>query len=199
MSHFTRKAPRRVLAGALAMLFALFSLHTPARAEYWDDAGNRAVACRENKTSCLILQMTMMGGFDAIDTADNLSVRVMSAALSMLLAVTEADFAHFTEEFGAEIETVRGNYYIALGNCLLADIILSPAQDDAAAVQARQVLKLFLEHSGAPSKREQMAIIRSGMTDDLVATLATAAGVPADFVEYLVYSDDWRVFGGGAP
>ena len=83
-------------------------------------------------------------------------------------------------------------WYIALGNCLWADILAEPDAGDERTQAARRVMLLFLEPANTSSAREQQATIRSRLTDEIIAEIAQAVGVTAAFVEHVVYSDDWR-------
>ena len=135
------KALRR-LALLLAALLAL-PWAALAEDEYWD-AYDRPVVCCEDRTGCEVLQMVMMGSFAALQPTDSLTVRVMSAALPALCDVTDADFSHFCEEFSVDEGTVRRLYYVAMANCLWADMRISPDAGGAAGA-ARRVLLLFLD------------------------------------------------------
>lgn len=179
---------------ALALLLLALTLSLPARpapAEYWDDVAKRPVVCCDDRAGCQILQMVMMGSFVGFDPDDSLSVRVLSAALPRLCAITQEDIAHFIDEFDVPEEVIRRFHYIALGHGLWADIIASPTLDDARATDARRVLLVFLNPASEKNGLEQMALIRLGITDELIETLAQAAALPVGFVEYLIYDDDW--------
>ena len=127
------KALRR-LALLLAALLAL-PWAALAEDEYWDAYG-RPVVCCEDRTGCEVLQMVMMGSFAALQPTDSLTVRVMSAALPALCDVTDADFSHFCEEFSVDEGTVRRLYYVAMANCLWADMLISPDAGGAAGAAA---------------------------------------------------------------
>lgn len=172
------------------LLAALLVLPWAALAgdEYWE-AGDRPVVCCENRAGCEVLQMVMMGSFAALRPTDNLTVRVMSAALPALCDVTDADFSHFCEEFSVDEGTARRLYYVAIANCLWADIRLSPDVGGAAGA-ARQVLLLFLDPDSEENAEEQMKIIRAGMDEELIARMSTETGLPTDFIAYLTLGDD---------
>ncbi len=176
---------------ALILLLALLAALSTARAEYWEDITERPFVCCDDRSGCQVLQMVMIGSFDGFDVGDSLSVRVFSAALPRLSAVTEDDIEHFVEEYGVDEAVARRNYNVALGHCLWADILTFPETDDARANEARRVLLIFLDPSSEPNGLEQMAIIRANIDDALVCTLAEAASLPVNFVEYLVYDSDW--------
>ena len=176
---------------ALILLLALLSALSPASAEYWEDVTDRPFVCCDDRGGCQVLQMVMTGSFDGFDISDSLSVRVFSAALTRLCAVSEEDVAHFIKEFGVDEAVARRNYNVALGHCLWADILTFPVLDDLRATDARRVLLLFLDPSSEPNGLEQMALIRASIDDALVNMLAEAASLPASFVEYLVYDSDW--------
>lgn len=171
---------------ALALALALFC--GAALAEYWTQSESRPTCC-DDRPGCLALQTVMLGTFDPFDPDDSLSVRVFSAALPRLTAVTQDDLSHFSESCGVELERLRECFYIALRNCLWADILLSPDQADVAAEQSRDVLLLFLnpEIEGA---QEQMDAIRAHTGPEEIAILAESAGLPVDFVDALIQGDD---------
>lgn len=179
-------AIRRLAALALALLLCAAG---GARAEYWDAWADRPVVCCEGRAGCEVLQMVMMGSFSAAEEADSLTTRVMAAALSALCEVTDADFAHFCDEFGEQETDVRALYYLAVGNCLRADMRIAPDSGGAAGA-ARRVLQLFLEPESEPDAEAQMEIIREGMTEDVIATMAAETGLPEDFIAYLTLGSD---------
>lgn len=150
------------------LLAALLTLPWVALAEdeYWDAYG-RPVVCCEDRTGCEVLQMVMMGSFAALQPTDSLTVRVMSAALPALCDVTDADFSHFCEEFSVDEGTVRRLYYVAMANCLWADMLISSDAGGAAGA-ARRVLLLFLDPDSEENAEEQMEIIRAGMDRELI-------------------------------
>lgn len=171
----------------LLILLALL-LISPAQAAYWEDSPDLPVVCREDDSGCQILQMVMRGSFDFFDPADLLSGRVLSAALDSLCVVDDEDFAHFVDMFGVEEAVIRRYYYIALANCLWADIVTGsdPVSNE------EHVLLLFLDPSTEENAQTQMDTIRSRMSDDSIDALAQAVGVPSDFVYYLIYSESWH-------
>ena len=180
------KALRR-LALLLAALLAL-PWAALAEDEYWD-AYDRPVVCCEDRTGCEVLQMGMMGSFAALQPTDSLAVRVMSAALPALCDVTDADFSHFCEEFSVDEGTVRRLYYVAMANCLWADMRISPDVGGAAGA-ARRVLLLFLDPDSEENAEEQMEIIRAGMDETLIERMSAETGLPADFIAYLMLGND---------
>lgn len=78
------------------------------------------------------------------------------------------------------------NYYAALGNCLWADIIISPLAEDADEQNARTVLHLFLASNGDASAAAQQEIIRRNATSETIAVIAEKGQVPVGFVEYVI-------------
>lgn len=172
----------------LAALLLACLLPSCALAGYWSP---REVRCRDNRTNCLVLQAVMMGSFGQLDPADNLNIRVLSASLPRLTALENADFEHFQAEFQAEEAVVVRCWEIAVLHCLWADILAEPEVEDARTQAARQVLRLFLEKEDTSAAMEQRAIIRSQLTDELIADIAQAAGVSIGALERAVYSDDW--------
>lgn len=172
-------------------LSALLLLSAPALAAdgYWGVSG-RPLTCREQRLACSVLQTVMSGCFADFDPANNLDARVFSAALTQLKTVAADDFTHFCDEFGVSAAQLQRRYYIAMGHCLWADIIATPAKDDAA-YQTRTVLYLFLHPEGHENAAEQMAAIRDMLTDELIARLAQSDDLPVDFVDYLLNAEDW--------
>lgn len=169
-----------MLAMALAMLFAL-----PARAEYWAGDTQHTVYCQEGHPGCEVLQMVMMGSFSEFDGADRLSVRVMSAALAQLSAVSESDMAHFHSYFEVEESVLRENYYRALGNCLLADILLDAGQEGQEE-QVRRILRLFLDPGSQWDAQLQMDVIRKQADDALIELMARTVGLPQEFIAHVI-------------
>lgn len=174
---------------ALLLMLALL-LCAPARAEYWAGAGDRSVFCREGRIGCQVLQTVMMGSFDTLDMDDRLSVRVFSAALGQLRGVTQADMAHFLEEFSVGEEILLENYYIALGNCLLAEILLDPGETEHD-MQVRRLLRLFLAPQTEVAGKEQIALLQDKFDDALIKDMAQTVDLPGAFIEYVVTSGHW--------
>lgn len=177
---------RKWLRGTAAAL-ALVALNTGFAETDWTAA--REIRCADHRQNCRLLQTVMMGSYDALSTEDALSVRVFSAVLPMLSAVTEDDFAHFAAEFGEDEQTVLDRYREALANCLWADILLSRAADGQLTA-AQRVLLLFLDPESQSDAEAQMAEIRANLTDEVLSRLADATGVPADFVRWLIEKPD---------
>ncbi len=182
--------PRRVLLILLALL--LFLAPAAQGEGYWTQLPSELPECREDRPGCFLLQMAMTGTFAALDVEDSISVRVFSAVLPQLCALTEEDLSHFAASFGVDMERLRRVYHIALGNCLLAEIRqggdLTP--DEASALR---VLQLFLYPEGEKDPDTQKAIIRAQMNDDILTTLANSAALPRDFIDYLIRTEDWNV------
>jgi len=174
--------------GMVFLLLAVLAA-APAAADYWPHDSSHTVTCEENHSGCLILQMVMMGCFDYAETPDSLDERVLSAVLPQLRAVEDAEFAHFCEEFSVEEAVIRANYYVALANCLLADIHLNPDPGGDETL-VRRVLLLFLDPDAETDGRRQMESIRSEMTDDLAERMAKELGVPAAFIRDLMGMDE---------
>lgn len=174
------------------LLFLLLMLPAAqASCEYREEELTHRIACKENRTGCEILQMVMTGSFDSLDPDDRLSVRVLSAAYPQLKAVGEEDFSHFMEEFGVDELLLQREYYIALGCCLWADILMGAAQDPDEEA-ARQVLLLFLDPQSAQNAPAQMQTIRNLLDEDMIKMLAGRTGLPEGFIRHLIESDDWR-------
>ena len=169
-----------MLAMALAILFAL-----PACAEYWTEEAQHTVYCQEGHPGCEVLQMVMMGSFGEFDGSDMLSIRVMSAALAQLSAVSEENMAHFHSYFEVEESVLRENYYRALGNCLLADILLDPGQAGQEE-QVRRILRLFLDPDSQWDAQLQMDVIRKQADPALIELMAKAVGLPQEFIAHVI-------------
>lgn len=182
-----------MLKKILCILCALFLLTGAAFAQspYWTDDPSASSACTEGRLGCQLLQMIFYGRFSTLDMHDSLSLRVLSAVLPMMLTIEESDFEHFCSVFGAEYDTARQLYYIALGNCLWADILTLPVLDeDETAV--RKVLLLFLDPQSEPDGPQQIASIRKILKDEDIVLIAAAASLPEDFVRYLLLTPDWQ-------
>lgn len=174
-----------------AAILALTLLASCARAEYWSDITERPVVCCDGRTGCQLLQMVMMGTFADLNPHDGLETRVLSAVYPLLLEITEEEFAHFSDEFRVEPEVIRIAYYIALGNCLWADILTAANVEESAAT-ARRILLLFLDPGNEKDARKQILTIRRALTPELIEQIADNAGLPKDFVEYVMTDDHWR-------
>lgn len=175
-----------LLVLSLAFLLAAGS---PARSE------QPLIACTEGGVGCQILQMVMQGGFSDLDVTDNVSIRVLSAALPRLQSLTEADFTHFTGAHQIDAALLQAHYHVALGHCLWADILSAPGTPGERETQVREVLLLFLRPADSPRVIEERALIRSQLSDEIIAEFAEVTALPADFLNHLFYSDDWRVIG----
>ena len=176
----------------LSLLCALILLTGTALCEspYWPEQ-QQSSACKENRVGCQALQMVFYGRFNTIDKNDSLNLRVLSAVLPLLCNTSESDFEHFCAEFGVEYTTAERLYYIALGNCLWADILASLTLDEKEA-SARKVLLLFLDPTSESDGPEQIAGIRKALTDESIELIAAAASLPVNFVRYLMLTPDWQ-------
>lgn len=85
--------------------------------------------------------------------------------------------------------TVRRLYYVAMANCLWADMLISSDAGGAAGA-ARRVLLLFLDPDSEENAEEQMEIIRAGMDETLIERMSAETGLPADFIAYLTLGND---------
>ncbi len=180
----------------LPLFLALWLCAAPAlAAEYWQDVPEGGVVCRESRPGCHLLQMVMTGSFAQMPLGDSISTRVFSAVLPQLCALEEGDFAHFIAQFGVEETTIRQAYYIALGNCLLADIDLGTVQTPEAAA-ARRVLLLFLNPSGEDNADAQKAAIRGALSEEILESMADSTGLPLGFIRYLMETENWQTMGG---
>ncbi|MBR1584409.1 MAG: hypothetical protein IJ662_02585 [Clostridia bacterium] len=169
----------------IACLLCLIALLTAPFSALGEDWARHDVACKENRLGCRLLQMVMMGSFDAFSEDDWLTLRVLSAAYPQLCAVEEADFIHFMAEFGIDDKTLRARYYAALGNCLWADILTESTASGRLSA-AQRVLLLFLNPAGEEDAAYQMAAIRADMTDELLSLLAAESGAPEGYVRFLI-------------
>ena len=172
------------------LMILLFLIPACAYAEYWDNTIERPVVCCDDRPGCQVLQAVMMGSFADFDPADSLNVRVLSAALPRLAAVETDDFAHFSDYYNVDEAIIRQFYYIALGNCLWADIIISPLVEDMDEQNARTVLYLFLAPADKKDSVEQREIIRANTTQQTLEVISEKAKVPVGFVEYLLLSEN---------
>lgn len=179
---------KKRIALLLALLLMLCGAACAERA-YWPDT-SAPIVCLENTRGCQILQMIMMGCFDGMDPDDSLSTRVFAAAYPDLCALTQEDFDHFLSQFDEDADFLERCYYIALANCLWADIIVSDYYGDERYV--RRVLLLFLNPDAEQDADGQMEYIRSNTDENTIMKMAQVVGASEDFIEYLIYSDDWR-------
>ncbi len=180
---------KKILCLICALL--LFSAAACAQSPYWPDDPSASTVCKENRLGCQLLQMIFYGHFSTPDLDDALNLRVLSAVLPLLCAAQESDFEHFCTEFGVEYDTAKHLYYIALGNCLRADILSSPVLDSSVA-DARKVLLLFLDPQSETDGPAQIASIRKILTDESIQLIADTAALPFDFVRYLMLAPDWQ-------
>ncbi len=180
-------------AGSLLLgLLLLLSAVPACAATYWNDAPEGGTVCRESRPGCHLLQMAMTGSFAQLDRSDNISVRVFAAVLPQLCALGQEDFDHFTAQFGVDEALVRRIYHIALGNCLLADITLGTVHTPEASA-AYRVLLLFLYPQGEDNAAAQKSAIRREMNGEILSSMAKSTGLPADFIAYLMATDEWNV------
>ncbi len=147
-------------------------------------SGSEAI-CSEDRAGCVLLQMVMMGSFDAFDITDPLESRVYAAVYPRLAAAGRDDFRHFLNEFGEDEKTAAEAYYRVLKNCLLAYIITEGQPADQLD-DVNRVLLLFLDPSSEEDAEEQMQVIRENMTDEVIEKLASGAGGNADFIRWLL-------------
>ena len=175
---------RLLRALAAALVLAMPVAAGGAEGEKW--SADRPVACPESMPGCRLLQMVMMGSFDAADPEDAVLRRVLACVYPRLAEVTEQDLAHFCDEFGEDAEAVRLRWYQAMAGCLRAEIDVSglPGLDPA-----RRVLALFLSPGDEPDAEAQMAQIRAGMTDAALEAIARAVEAPETFVRYVIGED----------
>ena len=183
---------RKFVAVICIMLF-LFPPALAGESGYWEGSVSDNPVCAEGREGCLLLQTVMFGSFRDADTEDNLSRRVLSAALEPLASVSDDDIAHFCEEFGEDEPLVRSLYYDALGSCLLADILLNPA--DGPAAVARTVLLVFLDPEAMDNGQSQMDSIRAELDEADCDIIAEASGMPAGFVRQLLMGTDAAISG----
>jgi len=72
---------------------ALMLVHSPtALAADW--SADREIHCGENLPGCQMVQMVMMGMFDVQEPWEAVTERVLAAAWSRLMEVTEEDLVH---------------------------------------------------------------------------------------------------------
>ena len=164
------------------ILLVLAASAVPGQGETWD--ASREIHCAQHRPNCRLLQMVMMGSFDIRDPEDAMLERVLASARPLLAEIAEEDIRHFATEFGEDVDAVRLRWYGALANCLRAEIGAEANPDDA-----RRVLALFLETSDEPDPESQRAEIHREMTDGVLSRIADTAGVPVEFVRWLVEGD----------
>lgn len=176
-----------------ALILALLSVSCCAAAEtiYWEE-GAAYGTCTQKRMGCELLQMVMMGNFASLDLADSLNVRVFSAVFPMLLDITQEDASHFCEEFDVSEEYLARAYYIAMGHCLRAVLLLEGTTGDAVRDAANLLLSLFLDPQPMSGGEKKVQAIRQQTDEEDIAGIAEAAQLPEGFVRYVMMSDDWR-------
>ena len=163
-------------------VLALLLLPAQAAAQAWE---GHTVQCPENSLNCRILQMGMMGSFDAFDADDPLTVRTFSAVYPLLASVSEDDFAHFLREYPAAEDELSERYFSALSKCLWAEI-LSQGLPVGAMSASQRVVLLFLDPDGEENAEYQIREIQQRITDDAVTLMARELQAPPDLIRYLI-------------
>ena len=169
----------------LILLLVLILTGAAARGGLAEAAADPGV-CGDDCQSCQVLQTVALGSFADFDPNDSLSVRVFSAALPRLTAIAPADVNHYLMHFSLDRSVLMEDLYVAMGNCLWADTIITPEPEDEAAGQARRVLMLFLNPSGEENAAAQISAIRSHASQESLSLIAENAGVPLAFVTHLI-------------
>jgi len=160
---------------------ALMLVHSPtALAADW--SADREIHCGENLPGCQMVQMVMMGMFDVQEPWEAVTERVLAAAWSRLMEVTEEDLVHFSDEFGEDIDTARERWYSAMATCLQAYI-----HQDVRQTPQRKVLALFLDGSETSEAREARKEIRRDMTESVLSSIADDIAAPAAFVQWILF------------
>ena len=126
--------------------------------------------------------MVMTGAFDDAEHQDPVTERVLAAAWPRLLEVTEADLAHFSEEFLEDIERTRTQWYEAMAGCLCAFI-----HQKAQPSPQQELLALFLDDSDAVEAKRERERIRRDMTEAALRDIAADIDAPVEFVQWLIY------------
>jgi len=152
-----------------------------ALAEDW--SADREIHCRESLSGCQMLQMVMMGMFDLPEPREAVTERVLAAAWSRLMEVTEGDIAHFSDEFEEDVDTARARWYDAIACCLRAYI-----HQDVRQTPQRKVLALFLDGSETPEARKAREEIRREMTAPVLSSIADDINAPVAFVQWILLS-----------
>lgn len=164
------------------LTLALMLVHSPmALAEDW--SADREIHCRESLSGCQMLQMVMMGMFDAPEPREAVTERVLAAAWLRLMEVTEGDLVHFCDEFGEDRDAVRECWYNAMASCLHAFI-----QQDVRQSPQRRVLALFLDGAQTPEARQAREEIRRDMTESVLSSIADDIEAPVAFVQWILFS-----------
>ncbi len=141
--------------------------------------------CREDRAACVLLQMAMAGEFHLFDHEDMLYLRVCSASLSRLCAITQEDIRHYQEEFDQEEEDVTDAWYRAISDCLWADILYR--QDCGRHIRdSERVLLLFLDPASEEGSGDQIRQIRERIGEDTITLIAEEVGVSPEYVSWLI-------------
>jgi len=166
----------------MALIWML--VHSPtALAADW--SADREIRCGENLPGCQMLQMVMMGMFDIPEPWEAVTERVLAAAWSRLMEVTEGDLVHFSDEFGEDIDLARERWYNAMASCLRACI-----RQDVRQTPQRKVLALFLDGPETPEAREAREEIRRDMTESVLSSIADDIAAPVAFVQWILLDRD---------
>ena len=80
---------------------------------------------------------------------------------------------------------MREYYYVALANCLWADILSDNTSANHLSA-AQRVLLLFLDPTSQPDADAQIEAIRSGMNDAVLERIASTVGVSEEFAAWLI-------------
>ena len=167
------------LITALAILF----LPSGWAKEYW--SASHEVRCKSHLQSCQLLQTVMMGSFAQFDPEDVVQRRVFSSVLSKLCQITESDLEHLENEFQEDDATVREYYYVALANCLWADMTFDRSKANQLNAAQRTIL-LFLDPSDQTDAEAQKKAIQEGMTQEVLVRIANMLNVSEDFIVWLI-------------
>ena len=165
---------------ALALMLAL---SPTALAADW--SADREIQCGDNPPGCQMLQMVMMGMFDVPEPREAVTERVLAAAWTRLLEITDSDLVHFSGEFGEDVDTAREHWYSAMASCLRASL-----HQDVRQTPQRKVLALFLDGAETPEAREAREEIRRDMTEAVLTSIAGDIDAPVGFVQWILFGRD---------
>ncbi len=151
--------------------------------------------CADANRNCILLQMIARGDFSVFDPGDVLHLRIYSAVLPMVKAVTEEDIRHYCEEFDKDRDTVSAQYSLALQSCLYSDILYRQTSGQTV-TDAERVLLLFLEQTNdengdvteqAEQARQQ---IRENITEETLNRISDETGLSDVFVRQLIFGEN---------
>lgn len=110
-------------------------------------------------------------------------------ALAELKSVTPDALLAFAAEYKLPLSMARYAYYVALAECLAAEI-----EQTSDITQTQRTLRLFLDMKDSAKDREanqERKAIRRALTEDEIIAYAAETGLPSGFLAWLLLDDEW--------